>query len=94
MDEVAALELLATETPEPTAARLYRLMAAGIASGGDLARSLLVVSEDIRNERREDLERTATARRGTMLVPTVLVMAPVVLLFLIAPLPLVIFGAR
>ena len=92
MAETDALERLAMETPEPAAARLYRLLASGIAAGGDLAEALLRVSDDLRAERREDVERQATARRGSMLLPTIAVMAPVVLLFLLAPLPSVIFG--
>ena len=43
-------------------------------------------------ERREEIERQAVRRRGAMLLPTIALMAPVVLLFIIAALPTVIFG--
>jgi tight adherence protein C len=94
MGESDALERLAEETAEPAAARLYRLLSSGIQAGGDLGHALLAVSDELRTARRDDLERMATARRGTMLIPTIVVMAPVVLLFLLAPLPSLIFGMR
>jgi tight adherence protein C len=94
MGESEALERLAEDSPEPAAARLYRLLASGIAAGGDLGHALLSVSDELRSARREDVERAATARRGTMLIPTIVVMAPVVLLFILAPLPSIIFGTR
>jgi pilus assembly protein TadC len=94
MNEGEALDRLAEDSPEPAAARLYRLIAAGIEAGGDLGSSLLVISDDLRAERREDVERLATTRRGTMLIPTILVMAPVVFVFLLFPLPSVIFGTQ
>jgi len=94
MGEVEAFERLAADTPEPAAARVYRLLASGIAAGGDLGTALLAMSDDLRAERREQLEREATRRRGAMLIPTIAIMAPVVLLFVAAPLPSLIFGAR
>jgi len=87
-----AYELLANTTPEPAAARLYRALAEGGRSGGDLAATLLSISDDLRSERREHFERDATKRRGAMLIPVILVMAPVVLLFLLAPVPSMLFG--
>ena len=94
MSEADAFERLAEDTPEPAAARLYRLVASGIQAGGDLGTALLTVSDDLRAARREDLEREATKRRGAMLVPTIVVMAPVVLVFIAAPLPTLILGGR
>ena len=94
MGEADAFERLAEDTPEPAAARLYRLIASGSHAGGDLGTALLTVSDDLRAARREDLEREATKRRGAMLVPTIVVMAPVVLLFIVAPLPSLVLGAR
>lgn len=91
MGQADAYERLAAETPEPTAGRLYRALADGVRSGGDLAGTLLSISEDLRDERREELERTATKRRGAMLIPTIVFMAPIVLLFLVAPLPRMLF---
>lgn len=91
MAQADAYDRLALETPEPAAGRLYRSLADGVRSGGDLAATLLTISDDLRGERREELERTATKRRGAMLIPTILFMAPVVLIFLVAPLPRLLF---
>lgn len=91
MAQADAYEKLSAETPEPAAARLYRSLADGVRSGGDLAATLLSIADDLRGERREELERTATKRRGAMLIPTIVFMAPVVLLFLVAPLPRLLF---
>jgi hypothetical protein len=52
------------------------------------------LSEDLRDARREDLRRVATKRRAAMLVPTIAILAPIMLLFIAAPLPSVIFGSR
>jgi len=87
MGQVEAYDRLADDTPEPAAARLYRMLADSIRSGGDLAGALLTISDDLRSERREDLERQAVKRRGAMLLPTIAVMAPVVLLWIAAPVP-------
>ena len=91
MAQADAYERLSVETPESAASRLYRSLADGVRSGGDLAATLLSISDDLRSERREELERTATKRRGAMLIPTILFMAPVVLVFLMAPLPRLLF---
>lgn len=92
MAQADAYEKLSEDTPEPAAARLYRALADGVRSGGDLAMTLLSISDDLRGERREELERSATKRRGAMLIPTILFMAPVVLVFLVAPLPHILFN--
>lgn len=81
-------------TPEPAAARTYKLFAAGAERGVDLAGGLRALSEDLRDARREEVRQTATKRRAAMLVPTIAVLAPVMLLFIAAPLPSVVFGAR
>jgi len=82
-----AYDELAIMTSEPAAARLYMMLADAARAGGDLADSLLSVSDDLRNERREDHERMNTKRRGAMLIPTIAVMAPVVILRVVAPIP-------
>ncbi|MFZ4583832.1 MAG: type II secretion system F family protein [Acidimicrobiia bacterium] len=82
-----AYDDLAATTAEPAAARLYRMLADAARAGGDLADALLSVSDDLRNDRREDLERMNTKRRGAMLFPTIAVMAPVVILWVVAPIP-------
>lgn len=88
-----ALERLATDTPEPAAGRLYRLLATAETGSGDvLADSLLKMADDLRAQRREDIERLVTRRRFQMLIPTVVLMAPVMLLLLAAPIPTFIFG--
>ena len=92
--EPASFRLAADATPEPAAARTYKLFAAGAERGVDLAGGLRALSEDLRDARREEIRKTATKRRAAMLVPTIAVLAPVMLLFIAAPLPSVVFGAR
>ena len=53
-----------------------------------------LLSEDLRDARREEIRQTATKRRAAMLVPTIAVLAPVMLLFIAAPLPSIVFGSR
>lgn len=90
----AAFASAAERTPEPFVARTYRLLGAGVEFGSDLAEALLDHSEDIREARRETLKRTATKRRAGMLVPIIGVLAPVMLLFIAAPIPSIVFGVR
>ena len=92
--EPAAFRHAADATPEPAAARTYKLFAAGAERGVDLADGLRALSEDLRDARREDIRQTATKRRAAMLVPTIAVLAPVMLLFIAAPLPSIVFGSR
>lgn len=87
-----ALTRIAATTPDPNAARTYKLLAAGAEYGADLAGALLDLSEDVRDVRREALRRAATRRRAAMLVPIIAILAPVMLLFIAAPLPSLIFG--
>jgi tight adherence protein C len=92
--EPEAFRRAADLTPEPGAARTYKLFAAGAERGVDLAGGLRALSEDLRDSRREEIRKTATKRRAAMLVPTIAVLAPVMLLFIAAPLPSIVFGAR
>jgi tight adherence protein C len=94
VSEPDAFRRAAELTPEPSAARTYKLFAAGAERGVDLAGALRALSEDLRDSRREDLRRIATKRRAAMLVPTIAILAPIMLLFIAAPLPSVIFGSR
>lgn len=87
-----ALTRAATETVEPNAARTYRLLASGVNYGTDLAEALRRLSDDIRVERTEALRRAATRRRAAMLLPTIAILAPVMLLFVGAPLPSIVLG--
>lgn len=89
---MAALERAADLTPEPEAARTYRVIATAQERGADLADALLDLAKDLRTARREELQEQAAKRRLLMVIPIVLILAPVVLLFLGAPLPSIIFG--
>ena len=82
---------LAEMTPEPHAARMYQLLASAEERGSDLADALLAMSEDIREDRREALRALATKRRAAMLVPIVGMLAPIMILFVGAPLPWIVF---
>jgi tight adherence protein C len=82
---------LADITPEPHAARMYQLLASSEERGSDLADALLAMSEDIREDRREALRSLATKRRAAMLVPIVGLLAPIMILFVGAPLPWIVF---
>jgi Flp pilus assembly protein TadB len=92
--EPAAFRRAAELTPEPAAARTYKLFAAGAERGVDLAGALRALSEDLRDARRDEIRQSATKRRAAMLVPTIAVLAPVMLLFIAAPLPSIVFGSR
>ena len=94
VSEREAFERAAELSPEPNAARTYKLIATGAERGADLALALRALSEDLRDARRDDLRKTATKRRAAMLVPTIAILAPVMLLFIAAPLPSIIFGGR
>jgi tight adherence protein C len=94
VNEPDAYRHAADITPEPAAARTYKLFAAGAERGVDLADGLRALSEDLRDSRREEIRQTATRRRAAMLVPTIAVLAPVMLLFIAAPLPSIVFGSR
>lgn len=92
--EREAFEHAASATPEPAAARTYKMFASGVERGADLAGALRALSEDLRDARREELRRTATKRRAAMLVPTIAILAPIMLLFIAAPIPSIVFGYR
>lgn len=93
MSASRAFSRIADQTPEPYAARTYKLLASGSERGADLASALLSLSEDVRNHRRTEVRRTATKRQGAMLLPIILFLAPVMLIFIAAPLPSLIFGS-
>lgn len=94
MTEAEAFRRVAERTAEPSAARTYQMFAAGAERGADLADALLAAAEDIRDAHREELRRNAVRRRAAMLVPTIAILAPIMLLFIAAPLPAVVFGTR
>lgn len=90
----AAFRRIAEVTPEPACARTYSLLASADERGFDLAAGLLAMARDLRETRREEMRRMATRRRAAMLVPTIAVLAPVMLLFVAAPLPSLVFSWR
>lgn len=94
MPPAEAFSRLADLSAEPQAARTYALLASGAERGSDVASALLAFSEDIRDERREDLKRAATRRRASMLVPIIALLAPVMLILILAPIPSMIFGLK
>jgi Flp pilus assembly protein TadB len=87
----AALVRAAGLTPEPEASRTYSVLATAQERGADLGEALLDLSKDLRAARREDLQREASRRRLLMVIPIVIVLAPIVLLFIGAPIPQLIF---
>lgn len=87
-----AFRRIAELTPEPFCSRTYRLLATAEERGADLAGALLSLSEDVRETRRESIKRVATKRRAAMLIPTIAILAPVLILFVAAPLPYLITG--
>lgn len=88
-----AMERLSAETVEPAAARIYRILGEASQQGSDVAESLMTVANTLRAERREEVERLGTRRKGAMIIPTLLVMAPVVFLYVVAPIPSFVFGS-
>ncbi len=94
MGEAEALRRAAELTPEPNAARTYHLLAGAVERGTDLASGLLALSAGIRDARREQLHKDAVRRRAAMLVPTIAILAPIMLLFIAAPLPSIVLGHR
>jgi len=92
--EAEAFRHAAAVTAEPHAARTYRLFALAAEQGADLGAALRALSDDLRDVRRDELRREATRRRAAMLVPTIAVLAPIMLLFVIAPMPSIVLGGR
>ena len=84
-------EQLTATTPEPAAARLYRLLSSTWTAGGD-AEALLALGEDMRASRREDLSRSMAKRETAMALPLVMVIGPILILFVAAAIPHIVFG--
>ena len=87
----AVFEQLTSTTPEPSAARLYRLLSSTWTAGGD-ADGLLALADDMRASRREDLSRRMTKRETAMALPLVMVIGPILILFVAAAIPHIVFG--
>ena len=92
MSAAEAFRRMAEITPESYCARTYKLLASSEEMGVDLAAGLRALADDARRARRESLRRSAVKRRSAMLVPTIAILAPVMLLFVAAPLPQLILG--
>ncbi len=92
--ESDAFRRAAELTPAPEAARLFLLFANGVDRGADMASALLNIADDVRDSRRDEIKRKSIKARSAMLLPTIGILAPVMLLFIAAPLPSVIFGNR
>ncbi len=82
-----AFRRLADLTPEPHARRCYQALAGAEERGTDVAAGLLALANAVRADMRETVRREATRRRAAMLVPIVGVLGPVLVLFVVAPLP-------
>jgi Flp pilus assembly protein TadB len=87
-----ALRRAAAHTAEPEAARFYHSLAIGQERGVDLADSLLALSKDLRVARRDEAVTKAATRRIAAVVPIVVILAPIAIAFMAAPLPSLIFG--
>lgn len=87
-----ALRLLAERTAEPHAARTYKALAKAAETGARVDEALLDLSEDVRNSRRDALERLAVRRRLGMILPTVFLLIPPLLLLVGAPVLAEVFG--
>lgn len=92
LSAAGAFRRIAELTPEPYAARTYRMLGTAEDRGTDLGQALLALSKDVREARRDTLRRQATKRRAAMLIPIIGVMAPVMLLFIVAPVTELVFG--
>jgi tight adherence protein C len=80
-----ALAQLTDMSLEPFAQRTYRVLATA-AAGGRVGDALQELSKDVRDYRRDGLERLATRRRAAMVIPTVFVMIPTMVLLIGTPL--------
>jgi len=87
-----AFELVAREAVDPAAARFYRFLATATTGSIDLPKALLEQADELRNQRREEVERAAAARQVSMVIPTLVLMVPVAIIFLLAPIPRMLFG--
>jgi tight adherence protein C len=82
-----AFQNAAALTPEPTAARLYRVLATAASAGGDIADGLLALAVDIRDAQREEAKQSAVKRQATILAPLIILLAPIILILVAAPVP-------
>lgn len=81
----AAFELISIEAVDPAATRVYRLLATATTGSIDLPNALIEVATELRGQRREEVERTASKRQLAMNGPIIFVTMPVLFLFIIVP---------
>lgn len=89
-----SLHIASKSTPEPHAMRTYKLLAAASYRGVDLTQGLLDLAKDLRRTLREDIKATGAKRRAAMLLPTIGILAPIMLLFVAAPIPSIVLAGR
>lgn len=89
-----SLYIACKETPELHARRTYKLLAATSKRGADLTQGLLDLAQDLRRSLREDIKATSAKRRAAMLIPTIGILAPIMLLFVAAPIPSIVLGGQ
>ena len=94
MSEAEAFRNGAERSVSPGVSRTFALLATGTERGTDLAAALLAFSRDLQDAQAEATRRQATRKRAAMLMPTIGVLAPVMLLFLAAPLPSIVLGGK
>lgn len=87
-----ALRRAASTTAEPEAGRLYHSLAIAQERGVDLADTLLALSKDLRVARRDEAVTKAARQRLMAVVPIVVILAPIAIVFMAAPLPSLILG--
>lgn len=87
-----ALRRAASSTAEPEAARLYHSLAIAQERGVDLADTLLALAKDLRVARRDEAITSAARQRVVAVVPIVVILAPIAIAFMAAPLPSLILG--
>jgi tight adherence protein C len=92
--ESGAFDQIAKESAEPAAARFYAVLSAASSGGIDLVPALLELARELRTQRREEVERASAKRQMAMIIPDLAFMAPVLLMFLIAPIPRLLFGTH
>jgi pilus assembly protein TadC len=87
-----AFEQLSRDAPDPSVARLFRLISSATSSGGNVADVLRAQADQLRKEHGENMEQLATKQRSAMVLPSIVVMVPVLLLYALAPGPSLLFG--
>ncbi|MFN8015651.1 MAG: type II secretion system F family protein [Acidimicrobiia bacterium] len=89
-----SLRITAENTPEPYASRTYKLLASASNRGVDLTVGLMDLANDLKRSLRDDLKASSTKKRAAMLIPTIGILAPIMLLFVAAPIPSIVLAGR